>query len=124
MPSGFRPNTRVSVFLEDAGTEDTEDVYGYPVPNSDPGTPLAEAVDWPAFRSPAGQKTTQNGDGNRTVVTRTRFRLRPRADAPAFTEQARIKDQTTGLFYLIDEIPSSTGVVDAADIVLICRRVT
>jgi hypothetical protein len=35
----------------------------------------------------------------------TRFRLRPRAGAPALTEQARIKDQTTGLFYLIDELP-------------------
>lgn len=124
MPSAFRPNTRVSVFLEDAETEDTEDVYGYPVPNSDPGTPLAEAVDWPAFRSAAGQKTTQNGDGNRTVITRIRFRLRPRAGVPALTEQARIKDQASGIFYLIDEIPSDTGVVGASDIVVICRRVT
>jgi hypothetical protein len=124
VPSAFRPNTLVSVFLEDAATEDTADVYGYPVPNTDPGALLADVADWPAYRSAAGQKTTQNGDGQRTVITRTRFRLRPRAGALAIDPQARIKDQTTGLFYLIDEMPSDVGMVHAADVVLICRRVT
>jgi hypothetical protein len=124
VPSAFRPNTLVSVFLEDAATEDTEDVYGYPAPNTDPGPLLADVADWPAYRSAAGQKVTQNGDGQRTVITRTRFRLRPRAGVPAIDPQARIKDQITGLFYLIDEMPSDVGMVHVADVVLICRRVT
>jgi hypothetical protein len=122
--STFRPNTLVSVFREDAETEDTTDVYGYDVPNSDPGSAQADAVDWPALRSPAGQRTTQNGDGSRSVITRTRFRLRPRAGAPVLDAQARIKDQSTGLVYTVDETPSTTGTVAAADLVLICRRVT
>jgi hypothetical protein len=54
----------------------------------------------------------------------TRFRLRPRAGGPALTEQARIKDQRTGLFYLVDGLPEDNGVVNAADIVVLCRRVT
>lgn len=124
MPSVFRPNTLVSVFREDAETEDTQDVYGYDVPNPDPGPAQADASDWPAYRSAAGQKTTQNGDGNRTVVTLTRFRLRPRADAPVLDAQARIKDQRTGLVYMIDQNPSDDGFVQAADIVLVCRRVS
>lgn len=122
--STFRPNTLLSVFREDAATEDTQDVYGYDVPNSNPGPAQADAVDWPAYRSAAGQRTTQNGDGSRSVVKRTRFRLRPRAGAPVLDEQARIKDQTTGLMYMIDETPTDTGVVNAADVVLVCRRVT
>lgn len=122
--SAFRPNTLISVFLEDAATDDTTDDYGYDVPNSDPGPALADAADWPAFRSDGGQTTTQNGAGNRTVVRLTRFRLRPRAGAPVLTEQSRIKDQRTGILYMIDKLPEDNGVVGAADLVVLCRRVT
>jgi hypothetical protein len=124
VPSAFRPNTLISVFREDADTEDTQDVYGYDVPNSDPDEAQADAVDWPAFRSAAGQKTTQNGDGSRTVITQTRFRLRPRAGAPVIDAQARIKDQVTGVIYSVDDTPSDLSPVQAADIVIVCRRVT
>jgi hypothetical protein len=121
--STFRPNTLVSVFLDEAD-EDTTDGYGYDVPNADPPGTDADAADWPAYRSDGGQKTTQNGDGSRSVIHMTRFRLRPRAGGPALTEQARIKDQRTGLFYLVDGLPEDNGVVNAADIVVLCRRVT
>lgn len=121
--TAFRPNTLVSVFLDEAD-EDTTDDYGYDVPNADPPAQDADASDWPAFRSAGGQTTTQNGQGQRSVIKLTRFRLRPRAGAPALTEQTRIKDQTTGLFYLIDQLPEDNGVVGAADLVVLCRRVT
>jgi hypothetical protein len=55
-------------------------------------------------------------------VSHYRIRLRP--GAFVFSREDRIKNLRTGSMYLVDEVSTSPGSVEAADIRLVCRRVT
>lgn len=127
--SHFIPSTRVAVF-RDGTPPDELDAWNNPVPVTNPTAEQADARDLPALLTEygqSGQTGTSGGQpasGRADVVHKYRLRLRPRAVDFEITEMARVLDQRTGRYYAVDEVPLSTGIVQAEDIRLVLRRVS
>jgi|SRR5215217_793900 len=125
--SAFVPNALVRVFKE--GTAGTTDSWGYPEDNASPPASAADAFDLPVYIAEsagvrgggAGQTDANPGSGAVTWLRKYTVRARPKAFP--FDIGDRIQDQATGLMYLVDLVASTTGVVQANDIKLICKRV-
>lgn len=121
MATHFVPNAIVAVWRDHPDEEGT-DVWDQKVPADDPSLDDADATNLPAFISEHRQRTTQPASGKDSNVSHYRIRLRP--DAFAFNREDRIKNLRTGSMYLVDDVSEPLGSVEAADIRLVCRRVS
>ncbi len=125
--STFVPNALVRVFKE--GTAETTDSWGYPEDNASPPASAADAFDLPVYitegvsGSGNGASQSDANPGSGAVTWLKKYTVRARPKAFAFGIGDRLQDQRTGLMYLVDLVASSTGVVQASDIRLICKRV-
>ena len=120
--SAFIPNTTVSVFRNQPETEESPDVFGDYAPKPDPPVQDADATGLYALLTDGGQRTYQPASGEATVVHKYKIQLRPKVFT--FSEQDRVKDERTGLIYLVDAVATDQGTVQESDIILTVRRVT